>query len=133
MNRNDLRQPPPGGFKDISPISEESELEKVIADVNTLINAFNFLAKSFSFEKNFNGFIAKAVIPATSELKIQHFLGVTPKYRLILRQEGNGVITDIPSGWNDKIITLYNNGAVEVTDTILIAREENGIFNIQSS
>lgn len=123
MSRESNRQAPQGAFKDISPIKENTKIEDIIPQVNSLINAFNFLTKSFSFEKNINGFVTTITIPATSQLTIQHFLGVTPKYRLILRQEGNGIITDVPSGWDDKIVTLYNNGSVQVTATILIARE----------
>ena len=63
------------------------------------------------------------VILAGSTLGIQHFLGVIPKWRIILRQTGNGVITDVSSEWNTKTISLKNNGAEDVTLTVLIARE----------
>lgn len=97
--------------------------EDVINTLNKLISAFNFLSKNGSLQSNFNCFIANITIPATSSVKIEHFLGVIPKYRIILRQEGNGVISDIPSGWDNKVITLYNNGAVEVKATVMIVRE----------
>lgn len=95
----------------------------VVDGHNKLVSAFNFISKNISLQSNFNCFIALAKIPATSSLRIQHFLGVVPKYRIILRQEGNGVITDIPSGWTSDVITLYNNGAVEVNLTVMIVRE----------
>ena len=123
MSRESNQQAPQGAFKDITPVKDDTKIEDLIPELNKLINAFNFLTKSLSLEKNFNGYITTVTIPATSEVAIQHFLGLKPKYRLVLKQEGNGIITDVPSGWNDKIITLYNNGAVEVTATILIARE----------
>jgi hypothetical protein len=95
----------------------------VIDSINSITNFINFLSKNLSLQSNFNCFIAQVEIPASSELQIQHFLGVVPRYRIILRQQGNGVITDTPSGWTNKVITLYNNGAVTVTATIMIVRE----------
>jgi len=100
------------------------ELAEVKERLNDLIDAFVFQSAAISIDSNFNGYIAKDVkIPATSSLKIQHFLGVIPKWRILLRQTGNGVISDIPSEWDNKTITLRNNGAEEVTISVLIARE----------
>lgn len=109
---------------DIEELEDTSELPDVIKTFNKLVASYNFINKSLSIQSNFDGFIAEDVkIPATSSVKIQHFLGVKPKWRIILRQVGNGVVTDIPSEWTDKVISLYNNGAVEVTLTVFIARE----------
>jgi hypothetical protein len=123
MTRRSNKEPPQGAFKDIRPLEDDATLDKVVDTLNTFINSYNFLTKSFSFEKNINGFFTQVTIPANSEISIQHFLGVKPKYRLILRQEGNGIISDVSSGWDDKVITLFNNGAVQITATILIVRE----------
>jgi hypothetical protein len=108
---------------DLIKVEKDEDLDKVIERLNLTIEYLNYIMKSLSFSANFNGYVATATIPATSSVKIQHFLGVKPKYRLILNQTGNGVITDIPSEWTDKVISLYNNGASEVTVTLLIARE----------
>jgi hypothetical protein len=97
--------------------------EDVINAHNKLVSAYNFISKNMSLQSNFNCFIAEVKIPTISQISIQHFLGVIPKYRIILRQEGNGVITDIPSGWTSDVITLYNNGAVDVNLTVMIVRE----------
>lgn len=101
--------------------------QEVIDAHNKLVASYNFLTKNISLQSNFNCYIAKVTIPAVGQpgnpLAIQHFLGVIPSYRIILRQEGNGVITDIPSGWTSDVITLYNNGAVEVKATVMIVRE----------
>ena len=105
-------------------IEVDSDLPTTIAALNRLITAYTFFNKSMSIQSNFDGYIAEdVVIPATSSINIQHYLGVTPKWRILLKQTGNGVITDIPSDWDDKVIALYNNGAVEVTITVFIARE----------
>lgn len=109
---------------DLKMLKDTSSLEEVISSVNDMANFVSFFSRSISLQSNFDGYIAEnVVIPATSSIGIQHFLGVKPKWRIILRQEGNGVITDIPSSWDDKVITLYNNGAVSVTLTVFIARE----------
>ena len=109
---------------DIEDMPQDAPLEDVIRVFNKLIKSYNFTTKSLSLQSNFDGYLAEDVkIPATSTVLIQHFLGVKPKWRIILKQEGNGVITDIPSSWTDKVIALYNNGAVEVTASILIVRE----------
>jgi hypothetical protein len=100
------------------------ELAELKQRLNDLVDAFIFQSSSISIESNFNGFVAKDVkIPASSSLKIQHFLGVIPKWRIILRQTGNGVISDIPLEWDNKTITLKNNGSEDVIISVLIARE----------
>lgn len=114
---------PSRSSEDISTIPEDAELSQVIDATNKLIESYNFLNKFISFQSNFDGYVTNVTLPATTEVRVQHFLGVTPKFRVILRQEGNGVLSDIPSEWNDKYIVMRNNGAVTVSATILIARE----------
>lgn len=109
-------------FRDIPTIQAEGS-EEWVKTVNNLIDQFNFLAKNISLQSNFNGQVVTVTIPAGEEKIIPHSLGVIPKYRIILRQEGNGVISDIPSGWTSSSIKLINNGAVSVTVTILLVRE----------
>lgn len=100
------------------------ELEEIKQRLNDLVDAFIFQSSSISIESNFNAYIAKNVeIKAGKTAVIQHFLGVIPKWRIILRQTGNGVITDVSSNWNKKNIELLNNGAEDVTISVLIARE----------
>jgi hypothetical protein len=108
---------------DFPSLESDATLEDVIKAYNELAKGMNFLNKFISFQSNFDGKISSVTIAATSKARIQHFLGVIPKWRVILRQEGNGVITDVSSEWTDKYITLYNNGAESVTLSLLIARE----------
>ena len=108
---------------DIPNISEDSDLSDVVKSLNLLITQYSDFNKRLSFQNNFDGYIAEVVFAIGEEKAIQHFLGVTPKFRVILRQTGNGVLTDVTSGWNNKTITIKNNGSVEVTASILIARE----------
>jgi hypothetical protein len=91
--------------------------------LNYFMKEFSNFSKALSFQNNFDGYIASVTFPATSSVQIQHFLGVTPKWRVVLRQEGNGVLSDISSGWNGDYITMKNNGLEVVTASILIARE----------
>lgn len=109
--------------RDMKQIEDTDDLPKVIESFNQLAKQFNFLNKFISLQANIDGYIAEVTIQSGESLAIQHFLGVIPKWRVILRQEGNGVISDIPSGWNDKIITLKNNGQESVNLSVLIAKE----------
>jgi hypothetical protein len=110
-------------FPDLKDLPKDATLEEVIESYGDLVRLVNFALKSLSIQSNFNGYVADVVIPAATNFQIQHFLGVTPKWRVILRQEGNGVISDIPSGWNERYITVYNNGAGAVNASIWIVRE----------
>jgi hypothetical protein len=107
-----------------------SDSEELKLRLNELIDQFVFQSGAISIESNFNGFVAENItFPAVTDpttlgvVKIQHFLGVMPKWRIILRQTGNGVITDITGEWNNKTISLKNNGTEQVIASILIARE----------
>lgn len=114
-----LKPQPRKVFGDVPP-----ELEELKIRLNDLVDAFVFQSSCISIESNFNGFLAKDIeIGSLATVKIQHFLGVIPKYRIILRQTGNGVVTDVPSEWDSKVISLKNNGAEKVIISVLIARE----------
>jgi hypothetical protein len=108
---------------DFKSIPNDAELPELIDHYNKFINLFNFFNKSLSFQSNFNGYIQEVTVDATSSIDVYHYLGVIPKWRIILRQTGNGVITDIPEKWNKNYVSFYNNGATSVTFTVLIARE----------
>jgi hypothetical protein len=92
--------------------------------INTLIRQHNFLAENISLAGNFSGQILEGVKFAAGEEKdIPHKLGIKPKHRIILNQEGNGVLSDLPSGWDKFKIKMKNNGAVAVVATIMIVKE----------
>lgn len=110
--------------EDLEKAEDNADLPKVIFLLNKVIESYRNFNKGLSIQSSFDGFIAEnVVIPSLTKIKIQHFLGIRPKWRIILRQVGNGVLTDVTSDWDNKVIALYNNGAVEVTATIFIARE----------
>jgi hypothetical protein len=105
-------------------LEKTDDLREVIDVVNQITQESSVFTKRLSFSYSFNGYIAKDVeIAAGATVKIQHFLGTKPLYRLILNQVGNGVITDIPSDWDNKVISIKNNGGERVILSLLIARE----------
>lgn len=107
----------------IPKLSKDTDIESMVDDLNELIDAFNFLNTKISFKQNFDGDIVTVSFNAGETKTIPHKLGKVPGGRIIIRQEGNGVLSDIPSGWNSTSIKMINNGAVKVTATILIVRE----------
>lgn len=110
--------------KDMTLLKDTASVEEIISSVNDMANFLSFFTRSISFQSNFDGYIAENVdIAIGATVNIEHFLGVKPKWRIILRQVGNGVISDIPSDWSDKVISLKNNGAEAVTISVFIARE----------
>ena len=109
--------------KTLRKLPDEATHESLLEAYNDTIHYLNLTLPNMSLQANFNCTISSLKIPPSSNIKIQHFLGIVPKYRLILRQEGNGVISDIPSGWTNKEIELRNNGSVEVSITVMIIRE----------
>lgn len=104
---------------------EKAENEGGLFDAfNKLVDVYNSRVNKTPISSGFNGYIAEnVVIAASSTLQIEHFLGVKPKWRIILRQVGNGLITDVSEDWTTKYITLKNNGSEEVTLSLLIARD----------
>lgn len=107
---------------DLPKLQPGTELKDVIDSYNELIDSFNFLSSKFSLD-NFDGQIISATWTAGEDKVLPHKLGKKPNYRIILRQEGNGVLSDTPSGWNEFQVKIKNNGAVAVTATFLLLRE----------
>ena len=100
------------------------DMETIVAVINQITQDSAIFNRRLSISSNFDGNILKNVkILAGATVKLEHLLGVKPLWRIILTQVGNGVITDIPSEWNDKTISIKNNGLEEVTLTIFVVRE----------
>lgn len=123
-----VKLPNINSFKDI-PDLKSKDLEGLVEELNEFFKYFNYMQKSLSLKNSFNCYIKEVTFQASGDSsgrdsqKIQHFLGVVPKYRIILRQTGNGVLEDTPSGWNTSYITMKNRGSEVVTATIMIVRE----------
>lgn len=70
-----------------------------------------------NFDDNFSSFIAKDItIAAGAETLIPNQLKVVPNERYIVRQIGDGVITD--GEWDQQTVRLVNNGSVSVTVSV---------------
>lgn len=78
----------------------------------------DMLSEGILLEKGISGEIITLSL-APNEIKvITHGLRVIPKYRLILRQTGNAVITDVNTLWTEITIGLKNESANAVVLTI---------------
>ena len=76
--------------------------------------------------KNLGGqVIGPITLPINTEVEVPHSLKVTPRYRIILRQQGGLTITDGDSQWDDKKIFLkaVGSGYTEDTITILLLKD----------
>lgn len=62
-------------------------------------------------------------IPVGKEVIVSHSLKTVPKGRIIIRQTGNLSVTDGPTAWTDKFLSLKAEGSVSKTViTILVLR-----------
>ena len=118
MRNSVYRSQPDLSFVDPDTITKEELAKKY----NKIIDFINFFNKNLSFN-SFDGTVKKIEIEANNTGRIYHYLGTIPKYRIILTQEGNGVISDISSEWTESYITIRNNGTEKVTLTLLISKE----------
>lgn len=70
-----------------------------------------------NFDDNFQSFLAEdIIIEAGQTALIPNQLPVLPNERMIVRQTGDGVITD--GTWDVNTLRLVNNGAVSVTISV---------------
>jgi hypothetical protein len=110
-------------FPEFRDLPDEATLEDVISEWGKMVDQLNFLSRNFSIQSNFNCQVLDLEFSASEQKRVFHRLGSVPRYRLILRQEGNGLITDVPLEWTDNYITLKNNGAVAVKITVALLKE----------
>lgn len=110
-------------FQEIKDLPDDATLPEVIQYYNEMVDAYTFLGKNMSLQSNFNCQIIDVEFAASETKRVFHRLAYVPRYRIILRQEGNGLITDVPLEWTDKYITLVNNAATVVKITIALLKE----------
>lgn len=90
-----------------------------VRNEDELMDRMNELLRDgFSLEKDLKGDILNVSLAPNETKIIPHGLRVIPKYRLILRQTGNAVITDVNVLWTELTIGLKNESANAVTLTI---------------
>jgi hypothetical protein len=94
------------------------------ATEDTLLSRFNdIMSDGLSLKKHLGGEIIDITFAANETKIVTHRLGKIPAYRLILRQSGNGLITDVDSAWTDKTVGFINNSANIVSMTIKLMVE----------
>lgn len=71
----------------------------------------------FSLDKDLKGEIIDVTLAPNESKVIPHGLRAIPLYRLILRQTGNGVVTDVNDYWTERTLGLKNNSG---TDTVVL-------------
>lgn len=84
-----------------------------------------FFRRGITLENNLDGEIVQAVLPSVgTEVGIRHNLNVVPKYRIILKHRGDGIILDGDTAWDGKTVYFKASQATQdITTTILLMRE----------
>lgn len=111
-NRNILE------LKEIIDTPESLEDFKELYNQN--ISELNFVLSRLLLESNLDADIKTVTIPSSTTARVNHSLKVKPKYRIILKQVGGGVITDL--NYTANYIELKNNGTTECELTVAIVR-----------
>ena len=93
-----------------------------IEDIINLTRQLAIGLRDLTFGDNFKSFETEVVISATSEARVRNTLNLMPTKYIIVSQEGNGLVTKSDTLWNDNFLYLYNNGAEEVTITVIFLK-----------
>lgn len=101
-------------------IDTPEDLESFKELYNSNIVELNFILSRLMLDSNLDADIKTVTIGANSTSKVSHNLKVKPKYRIILKQVGGGLITD--SAYSPTTIELTNNGATDCELTVAILR-----------
>lgn len=96
--------------------------DKTFGDLADALNSA-FL-RGITLKDNLDGDIVEITIPsAGTEIGIRHNLKVTPKYRIILKHRGDGIILDGDTAWDGKTVYFKASQATEnIQATILLMR-----------
>lgn len=96
----------------------------VISKGVDLLDRFNdMMSGGISLKNGLQGEILELVFAPNETKVVSHGLKAVPRYRLILRQTGNGLITDVNESWTKKSVGFLNNSANTITVTIKIFLE----------
>ena len=92
---------------------------------NKLVDFVNTAFTNIELKDNMNGQVIENIeLPANAdEIAISHNLKITPKYRILLRQDVDGVVIDGTTEWSDKTIYLKRSTAGSIMKiSILLMR-----------
>lgn len=94
--------------------------EKNYGDMVDFLNSV--FQNGITIDNNFAGQIVQISMPAGPvEVRVNHRLGVVPKYRIILRQDTEQVLADGDETWNDKYVT-FKSTAGNCNFTVLLLK-----------
>lgn len=78
----------------------EDDFGRMVDDLNTGLS-------KLELEHNMNGEVVEVVLPADgTEVEVPHSLKTVPKYRIIVRQNGCGIVVDGVKEWTERYIYL---------------------------
>ena len=89
-----------------------------------MVDSLNTILNSLTLGQMAGQIVENVLLPSTgAEVAISHNLKTVPKYRIILRNAGNGIIVDGDTPWTDKAIYLkLQQATTDVTLSVLISR-----------
>lgn len=87
-----------------------------------LVNLMNTFIRSVGLENMQGQILENILLPAGQSVRVSHSLKVTPKYRIILRQNGGGAIIDGDDLWTDRDVSLKNDGGSDATVSLFLIR-----------
>lgn len=97
-----------------------TDIEEIKRIYNESITELNFVLRSLTL-KNLDGEIITREIPASSTVDIPHKLGIVPKYKILLRQVGGGLVRDL--NFTDTYVRLEHLGIEPTTITFIIVKD----------
>ena len=109
-------------FKEFREATMDNALQFLRVDLTSTLRDLSQGLRQLNLEDNFESFEVSTTILAGQEVQIPNRLQVVPTRRIIVRQSGNGLITDGAAAWNAQFVTLKNNGASSVTCTVVFMR-----------
>ena len=97
---------------------------ETIRDLGSLIKYLAIGLRDISFPDNFQSFEEEVTISAGAEATIRNQIrDGKPRYMIVVSQKGNGLITKSSTqDWKRDFLYVINNGAAEVTATILFIK-----------
>jgi hypothetical protein len=97
--------------------------ESLAKEGNILDRINHWIVDGISLSRGLKGQIITISLAPNESKVVNHGLRTTPRYRLILKQVGNAVITDVDSAWTDRTVGFLNNSTNAVTITIKLMLE----------
>lgn len=97
-----------------------TELDELRVKVNEAIVELNYILRSLTLS-NLDGEIKTVTIPANTTQRVSHRLKFKPKYRIILKQEGGGLILD--GKFTQNYIELENTGGSDANISLIIVKD----------